>query len=86
MVGFGFASQTGFESATGVKTANSSGEHVISFMSPSGTATRGRLCANADVDQTVRAKKATTIRGNSFRKAIDRELPSRNLNSSFWYF
>ena len=40
MVGFGFASQTGFESATGVRTANSSGEQVTSLISPLGAVTR----------------------------------------------
>ena len=78
MVGFGFASQTGFESATGVRAANSSGEHETSLLSPLGPVTRGRFWANDVVDETARAKKTSTTRGNSFRKAIDRELPSRN--------
>src|SRR5215216_942421 len=83
IVGFGLASQAGFESATGVRTANSSGEHDTSLASPLGAVTRGRLWANAVVDQTARAKIAIKARANSFRDSIDRELPSLNL---FIYF
>src|SRR5215211_3253683 len=75
IVGFGLASQFGFESETAVATiAKSSGEHETSLTSPPGAVTRGRVWANADVDKTTRAKLANKTRGNSFRNSIDREL------------
>src|SRR5215213_5008565 len=77
MTGFGLASQAGFESETAAATrATSSGEHATSFTLPPWPVTRGRVCANADVDMTARAKLANKTRGNSFRNSIDRELPS----------
>ena len=78
IVGFGLASQVGFESETAAAAtiATSSGEQETSFTSPPGTVTRGRVWANADVDKTTRAKLANKARGNSFLNAIDRELPS----------
>jgi hypothetical protein len=86
IVGFGLASQTGFESVTGTITANSSGEHDISLTSPLGAVTRGRFWANAVVDQTANAKSATKARGNSFRNSIDRELPFPNFAIHFLVF
>jgi len=76
IVGFGFASQTGFvsDAAADASTANSSGEHDTSFTSPP-FATRGRVWANADTDKIERARVANKRRGNSFRNSIDRELP-----------
>src|SRR6476620_7688608 len=77
IVGFGLASQVGFESETAAATiATSSGEQETSFTSPPGPVTRGRVWANADVDNATRAKLANKARGNSFLNAIDRELPS----------
>src|ERR1051325_842733 len=73
IIGFGFDSQAGFDSLTGAKTANSSGEHEISLESAMG---RGRVWVNAEVDQSARAKNATIARGNSFRSSINREVPS----------
>ena len=77
IVGFGLASQPGFESETAAATvAKSSGEHETSLTLPLGTVTRGRVWANAAVDKTTRAKLAHKARGNSFFNSIDRELPS----------
>jgi hypothetical protein len=75
--GFGFASQAGFDSEPAdASTANSSGEHDTSLMSPPFEATRGRVWANADTDKIESAKVATKTRGNSLRNSIDREVPS----------
>src|SRR5215211_7371521 len=82
IVGLGFASQTGFESATGASTASSSGEHDTSLTSPLATVVRGRLWASTDVVVTERAKQATIKRGNSFRSSINRGTPFL-LESSF---
>jgi hypothetical protein len=77
MVGFGLASQRGFDSVTAAATrARSSGEHATSFISPPVAVNRGRVWAIAAVDKTTRAKLANKARGNSFRNSIDRELPS----------
>src|SRR5215510_6883956 len=78
IVGFGLASQTGFESAATAadKTTESSGEHDTSLASLLATVTRGRVWANVDVDKNARAKPAIRTRGNSFRSTIDRKLPS----------
>jgi hypothetical protein len=67
IVGFGLASQAGFESgATAADSATaSSGEHDTSL-----------LCANDEVDKNASAKLANRTRGNNFRSTIDRELPS----------
>src|SRR5215213_1763400 len=76
IVGFGLASQAGFESETAIATiAKSSGEQETSFTSPLGTVTRGRVWANAETDRITRAKPANKARGNSFLNTIDRELP-----------
>jgi hypothetical protein len=75
--GFGFASQTGFDSEAAVaSTANSSGEQETSFTSPPFEATSGRDWANADNDRIERANVATKTRGNSLYNSIDRERPS----------
>src|SRR5688572_19799132 len=87
MVGLGFTSQAGLVSAAVSSTAISSGEHEISLMSPLGTVTRGRVWANAVLDQIARVKNATKARGNSFLNSIDRELPFPLLGLfTFWYF
>src|ERR1044072_2036344 len=76
MIGFGLASDVGFGAGSAdASTAKSSGEHETSFASPP-FATRGRVWANADTDKIESAKVASTTRGNSFRKSIDRELRS----------
>jgi hypothetical protein len=75
IMGFGFDSQTGFDSLTAVATASSSGEHEISLGSLAIMAL-GRVWVNAEVDQSARAKQATITRGNSFRSSINREVPS----------
>src|ERR1044072_2097202 len=74
ITGFGFASHAGFGAGSADASTAISGEHDSSFTSPP-FATRGRVCARADTDKIERAKVATTTRGNSFRKSIDRELP-----------
>src|ERR1700752_671131 len=86
IVGFGLASQTGFDSegAADASTANPSGEHDTSFTSPP-FVTLGRVWASADTDNIDRARVANKTRGNSFRNSIDREVPSPK-NSNFWYF
>ena len=76
IVGFGFDSQTGFDSVAGVKPASSSGEHEISLASLPAVKTLGRVWVNAEVDQSAKAKQATITRGNSFRSSINREVPS----------
>ena len=77
IVGFGFASQAGFDSeATAAASTANSGEQETSLTSPPFEATRERVWANADTDKIEIAKVATKTRGNSFRNSIDRELPS----------
>src|SRR5829696_6357019 len=76
IVGLGLASQAGFDSVTAAVRAKSSGEHEISFTSPPGAVTRGRVWANAELVKTARAKLANTTRGNRFRRSISREAPS----------
>src|ERR1051325_4924346 len=77
IVGFGLASQTGFESASAaVSTTASSGEYETSLGSLLAAVTRGRGWANVDVDRIARAKLAIRTRGNGFRSTINRELPS----------
>ena len=78
IVGFGFASHTRFVSAARAIAASSSGEQDTSFASSVEAVTRGRVWVNAEVDQSARAKQATTTRGNSFRNSINREVPSLN--------
>ena len=75
IVGLGFTSQAGFASAAVSSTAISSGEHEISLTSPLVAVVRGRVWANAVLDQIARVKNATKTRGNSFRNSIDREVP-----------
>ena len=76
IVGLGLASQAGFVSVTAAVRAKSSGEHEISFASPPGAVTRGRVWANAELVKTASAKPASTTRGNRFRSSINREAPS----------
>src|SRR5688572_26993645 len=77
MVGFAFTSKAGFVSAAGAAiSAKSSGEQEISFASAAAVATRGRVCATAEVNQRLRAKQATRTRANGFRSTINGELPS----------
>ena len=85
IVGFGLASQVGFESETAAAAiiAKSSGEHATSLTSPLGVITRGRVWANAAVDKSTRAKLANKARVNSFLNSIDREVPSLLSNFSF---
>jgi hypothetical protein len=78
---FGFASKTGFVSAR----ARSSGEQEIS-LSSRGVATRGRVCATAEVNQRLTAKHATRIRANGFRITINEELPFPLSISATFYF
>jgi hypothetical protein len=76
IVGLDLASQVGLESETAAATrAESSGEHATSFTSLLCPVTRGRVCANTDVDKTTRAKLANKARGNGFLNSIDREVP-----------
>src|SRR5215212_4657234 len=77
ITGFGFASQVGFESVTAAR-ASSSGAHEISLASAFEVVTRGRVWANAEVDQNARARHTTNTRGNSFRNSINGEVPSLN--------
>ena len=85
IVGFGLASQAGFDSLAVAMSAKSSGEHETSFTSPLGTDTRGRVWAIAELVKTASAKPANTKRGNRFRSSINREVPSL-LISNFLVF
>jgi len=71
----GLASQTGFDSTTTavLMSAGSSGEHETSLLSA--VVSLGRVWVNAAEAKSRSAKHAIRVVGNSFRNAIDRELP-----------
>jgi hypothetical protein len=72
IVGRGFASQAGLDSAAAAvaTSAKSSGEHETSLGSLTECESRGRVCESADTEKSVTATNVTKVRHTSLRNSI----------------